>query len=170
MKKRIRKRRILKWLGVLACVALLSLWLISPHYSIGYGMPSSYIGCASCSLVVLSYPNEIGIDFLGWSASKTSRNDFNPLSNSYFGWPQTRDIYIGCWLFEIPIWMFFSLASLITAGLWRWDRAPKGGCANCGYDLTGNVSGVCPECGAKIVVASISTNGSNSWPATQRSE
>ncbi len=23
-------------------------------------------------------------------------------------------------------------------------------CSNCGYDLTGNVSGVCPECGTKI--------------------
>jgi hypothetical protein len=26
----------------------------------------------------------------------------------------------------------------------RWDR---GQCVRCGYDLTGNVSGVCPECG-----------------------
>ena len=24
------------------------------------------------------------------------------------------------------------------------------GCKNCGYDLTGNVSGVCPECGTPI--------------------
>jgi len=26
-------------------------------------------------------------------------------------------------------------------------RRAKGLCRNCGYDLTGNVSGVCPECG-----------------------
>lgn len=26
---------------------------------------------------------------------------------------------------------------------------PSGFCQNCGYDLTGNVSGVCPECGTK---------------------
>ena len=26
---------------------------------------------------------------------------------------------------------------------------PPGSCGKCGYDLTGNVSGVCPECGAK---------------------
>ena len=28
------------------------------------------------------------------------------------------------------------------------NRRRPGGCAACGYDLTGNVSGVCPECGA----------------------
>jgi len=30
----------------------------------------------------------------------------------------------------------------------RW--AIEGRCAACGYDLTGNVSGVCPECGVKV--------------------
>ena len=29
----------------------------------------------------------------------------------------------------------------------RRERRAKGQCARCGYDLTGNVSGVCPECG-----------------------
>lgn len=27
---------------------------------------------------------------------------------------------------------------------------PPGHCWKCGYDLTGNVSGVCPECGTKV--------------------
>jgi hypothetical protein len=29
----------------------------------------------------------------------------------------------------------------------RQERRAKGLCERCGYDLTGNVSGVCPECG-----------------------
>jgi len=29
----------------------------------------------------------------------------------------------------------------------RWRRRRRGLCVRCGYDLTGNVSGVCPECG-----------------------
>ena len=34
--------------------------------------------------------------------------------------------------------------------LWWLDlrRIPPGHCPHCGYDLTGNVSGKCPECGA----------------------
>ena len=29
----------------------------------------------------------------------------------------------------------------------RWRRRKQGRCLHCGYDLTANVSGVCPECG-----------------------
>ena len=36
---------------------------------------------------------------------------------------------------------------------WRINHKPKGKCAECGYNLTGNVSGVCPECGTDIEAA-----------------
>ena len=29
-------------------------------------------------------------------------------------------------------------------------RIPQGHCPRCGYNLTGNVSGICPECGEKV--------------------
>jgi len=32
----------------------------------------------------------------------------------------------------------------------RWFRRRRFECERCGYDLTGNVSGVCPECGQRI--------------------
>lgn len=32
----------------------------------------------------------------------------------------------------------------------RWHRRPGRECLDCGYDLTGNVSGVCPECGGHV--------------------
>lgn len=31
----------------------------------------------------------------------------------------------------------------------RWERAAEA-CVRCGYDLRGNVSGTCPECGMPI--------------------
>jgi hypothetical protein len=30
---------------------------------------------------------------------------------------------------------------------WRHERAKRNPCVHCGYSLTGNVSGRCPECG-----------------------
>ncbi len=42
------------------------------------------------------------------------------------------------------------LASVFSVSfLWWFDRPkyPPSHCPKCGYDLTGNVSGVCPECG-----------------------
>ena len=32
----------------------------------------------------------------------------------------------------------------------RRRRRSKGECVRCGYDLTGNTSGVCPECGVEV--------------------
>ena len=42
-----------------------------------------------------------------------------------------------------------SAIGIPTAILIYWDRRrrPKPGHCPCGYDLTGNVSGTCPECG-----------------------
>ncbi len=56
----------------------------------------------------------------------------------------------------MPIWPIFLLAAAPTA-LWAWRtavarrrrrRRDANRCAGCGYDLTGNTSGRCPECGA----------------------
>ncbi len=38
----------------------------------------------------------------------------------------------------------------IRGPLRRSRRRRKGLCVKCGYDLTGNVTGVCPECGLKV--------------------
>jgi len=50
------------------------------------------------------------------------------------------------------LWVIFPIVGVGTAGLfvylWRADRPyPPGHCSKCGYNLEGNVSGVCSECG-----------------------
>jgi hypothetical protein len=48
-----------------------------------------------------------------------------------------------------PLWIPFVMGIAFTAfARRRARRASEGHCRRCGYDLTGNVSGVCPECGA----------------------
>ena len=50
-----------------------------------------------------------------------------------------------------PLWPVFLAAAVPTTLLWWRDRHyPKGHCQTCGYDLTGNISGVCPECGSDV--------------------
>ena len=40
------------------------------------------------------------------------------------------------------------VAAVLIVG---WHRKPRPGhCRSCGYDLTGNTSGRCPECGATV--------------------
>lgn len=66
---------------------------------------------------------------------------------------------IGCqqWV-DIPAWAFavlmllfalYPMVVLVHAVVREHWRA-KGFCVVCRYDLTGNVSGTCPECGAKV--------------------
>ena len=59
-------------------------------------------------------------------------------------------------LFAFPYWAPAVALSLLPAA-WllralaaRRRRGPGRHCAHCGYDLTGNVSGVCPECGNAV--------------------
>lgn len=63
-----------------------------------------------------------------------------------------------CTDLTMPLWMVF-LTSFVTAAVFwrvhhliftRRSRHLRGHCIYCGYDLTGNVSGVCSECGAEV--------------------
>ncbi len=53
----------------------------------------------------------------------------------------------------VPRGSFFFLFAIyptiafIRGPLRRWRRRRRGLCLKCGYNLEGNVSGVCPECG-----------------------
>jgi predicted RNA-binding Zn-ribbon protein involved in translation (DUF1610 family) len=84
-----------------------------------------------------------------------------PLFPTHFAWRtrgQADDLWQGTWpVFHTvaPLWSF-ALVFMIGAGIWplvalrRVRRRRKGRCSQCGYDLTGNVSGRCPECGSTV--------------------
>jgi hypothetical protein len=52
----------------------------------------------------------------------------------------------------IRLWPPVLAVAAVTMLLWWLDRRriPAGHCQNCGYDLTGNVSRRCPECGTPV--------------------
>jgi hypothetical protein len=53
----------------------------------------------------------------------------------------------------VPYWFLVTIAAATTIGSAERTsrRTPSGCCMACGYNLTGNVSGVCPECGITIL-------------------
>ena len=58
--------------------------------------------------------------------------------------------------FALPFWMplvlfaAYPLVAFVRGPLRRARRAKRGACPECGYDLTGNVSGRCPECAEPV--------------------
>ena len=57
---------------------------------------------------------------------------------------------------DVPLWASsvflatYPTIAFIRGPLRRWRRRKRGECVNCGYNLTGNVTGVCSECGMRI--------------------
>ncbi len=58
--------------------------------------------------------------------------------------------------FYMPLWapplLFaaYPAVAFVRGPLRRWRRRRKGQCVTCGYNLTGNTSGRCPECGEAV--------------------
>ncbi len=48
------------------------------------------------------------------------------------------------------VWWCLMGAAVGAVVWWRANRLIPGHCTNCDYDLQGNTTGVCPECGAPI--------------------
>jgi hypothetical protein len=90
------------------------------------------------------------------------------VAHTSFGWTHNGGVVLGgIGLYEVhafagpvivlklPAWSLVVIAGLCcVAPLFSWvrrnrrlRRAHPDLCPSCGYDLTGNVSGVCPECG-----------------------
>jgi len=83
------------------------------------------------------------------------------LPGMYSGWLQETIGYRGFFLWVVISTLpGFLVATLvrIPEGFGRKEEAPpapSGHCLECGYDLTGNVSGVCPECGKPVPAAAV---------------
>lgn len=59
------------------------------------------------------------------------------------------------WILYMPLYLIAASLAMLSVGLLvapirRFRRVRRGGCLRCGYDLTANESGVCPECGTSI--------------------
>jgi hypothetical protein len=58
-------------------------------------------------------------------------------------------------LLHVPDWfliLVFAVLPFTSLLVQRGKRRQAGCCRSCGYNLTGNVSGICPECGTAVAV------------------
>ena len=141
-RRRPAARRVCRWIGLGLSVVLSMLWVVSVRYAFGYVGSSACVyfesGAYSMFATRGQWPAE------GWLGIGRSR------------WPVIWRPEAPALLLMMPLWMPLSGAVIPTVFLCRRTlRSPPGHCQTCGYNLTGDVSGVCPECGTPIAASSV---------------
>ncbi len=165
MRRRSRTRRVAKWVGACLSVLILVAALISLRYTVSCwsrsGDSVGWLATGGMHLVLTSRTGpkldaaEARPD-ASWGIHIT-RNTGRLLPG--WGWRPHAwyDSLAGGgteFFIWIPLWLPFVICALPSCLLWWLDRrrTRAGFCVECGYDLTGNVSGRCPECGTPIGV------------------
>lgn len=157
--------RFVAWIGVGLSIGLLVLWGLSVPFRIGYVSKGDSV-CFGVGLGFVGAGRE-----LGYTANTPGKWYFSPIPRSWvhtWGWSYIlgfRRPYFERWDYTpnhayrgvqcgIPIWMLLAPTVVLSVLCFRRAairaRQSTGNCPDCNYDLRGNVSGVCPECGAML--------------------
>jgi hypothetical protein len=163
-------RRRLKITGYAAVGLVLVLWSISIVSYCSYLSSNSRFIINGGGILLdrlIGSPDEVAAselslysvgDVFGWSCGSCHllRNGIRPRNLGLF-LPRILNMDHGVrkvrWLsIHIPFWLPAVISAVPTAWLLFRDRRRirPGCCRHCGYDLTANVTGICPECGSPI--------------------
>ena len=133
------------WLGIACCAILVLLWPL--------GFWKRYIWFAPTFTIGL-YPGYLGFWWNGLEHAVSDGGELFVQSSRGINVFHRPKLFLegdGRWSALIPLWMIFLPTAVLTMFLWRWSRyRHPGHCRKCGYDLTGHVSGKCPECGTEV--------------------
>jgi hypothetical protein len=147
--------RVLKWAGLVVSLLIVAIWAAS----IPWGLWGEWYNGGRYPIVALVGIQAGRLILEGGSAfaeveEPTSHFDVRQVSQPTVNWRFHGVVHADGLRFdiELPLWIPFLFVAIPTAYLFWRDRRriPPGHCQTCGYNLTGNVSGVCPECGQTI--------------------
>ncbi len=174
VKRRQRLRGTCKWGGVTLCVLLFALWLASgwcdatveryDKSSTSARRQDAWVsqGLLHSSIIT---SDEVGpgtrYEWRMYCNRRFAGSLWGPPAPPSWSWGFGKVVspdrnYVFMW---IPLWLPFLLIALPTGFLFWSDhrkRTRVGHCTTCGYDLKGNTSGTCPECGATTARAASS--------------
>jgi predicted Zn-ribbon and HTH transcriptional regulator len=178
MRRRPQLRRVLKWSGTALGLSVLVAFAVSdgrPIWLSGSDDPN-----VSKSLVFCLRNGSVSVgkweQMSAQEYANSTLDDFLDVRNLGW-WPSPYQLGAGRWrcrLVAVPFWIpalavVTSIAVLWYPDLRTWLHHPPGHCKACGYDLTGNESGACPECGVEARNERGGTRGRNPMRGRSRS-
>lgn len=142
--KRRRLKRGLAWLGLASALALTLASAASFQWSLIYTGSTRQVIFTAGGLVIRPKPARIGRGF-EFAGSMAATLPWMERLELFFRLPQWENSNLD----HVPLgWPVTILAVGSTFVLWKVRRGfPDGHCQSCGYNLTGNESGKCSECG-----------------------
>ena len=137
-----RHNRIARWtfrIGTAASTRIVAAWVISIWWDFAYVLGKSRIGVGV----------EDNVAFVDWGFSSPTTGGLIRRNNRPRFWP---GLVLSTGKASIPLWALLLISTVPTLLAWRKLRReyPPGHCEKCGYDLTGNVTGRCSECGESV--------------------
>ena len=155
MTRRLSRRwRVVKWLGLILCGLIGATWGLSLPGWLAYRRHpyTVWLPHGAVNFVVSKRPTDSrpqGLNW-GWRNPRPSAGSLPRLVAWTWNRPRYWNIrsHMAISIPLLPTLVGFAVATVYL--WWRDRRYPKGHCQSCIYDLTGNTSGVCPECGERI--------------------
>ena len=154
MNRRSRIRFVAKWTGFATLVGLACVWCSSAFALLSYR--SNDYDVIVCGGTISFSRRAVPFSHLRGPSKKR----FMLTKGRYpLDWtPRIEREYLDCFrsiksnIVYIPLWIPFLAVAIPTTFLfWRDRRHRFGCCQHCGYNLTGNTSGNCPECGTNTM-------------------
>jgi hypothetical protein len=158
MKPHPRIRKTMKWGGAAATLIMLTVWVGSRWFSLGFALRGSNWIVADGGVLVCDrgpFASNPRAPQWRWGRSR------DPMT---WGWSWWYEVIIppatpgSPSIVRLPMWPVVAAALMIPVAVWvshvrRRRTNPLGLCPNCRYDRTGLAAGaLCPECGAAASV------------------
>ena len=141
-----RLRKFTLWTGTTLCVLIVAAFVVSGWWLLAVQVPTGYGPAVTASGGAFGVLLEEQ-----WSEAFVLESRTVSPWGSGPNWRWWNYWEVDWRRIAVPLYAVLLAVAVPTLLVWRFGRKPvRPGHCGCGYDLTGNTSGVCPECGVEV--------------------